>query len=723
MSSTDAGKYRMVLAWLSENAFWNAELLELKPSKIGGLGVFWTLGPKDDENNDRLMLRVPKSNILSPANSFIHPLLMEYQCKNADVGLKAGMPALILTTLYELSQGTRSPWFYYLKSIDFYHSQIPLCFWADKAKEPLRNTECDILGMLESKEAIRMYWECVRFAESVQHLVPIPSLLNRHRMSQRSVNLFGRFLQAVISRAFHVDKYHGLALVPGADLFNHLSPLEKDGVIQHRENVHFECDDGDDLCAYCGETGCAHMDESDDEELADLVKLAKTEAMQDSDRSQGTNEMHDIQEEEEEGDEEMKEGENGMAHDDLAGLVDEICSDEEQYGPAESDTDEEDNEIEENGLEENGEKDGNDYDIDIDVNKPITMADIAQLEDELENDAGSETDAESEAETDLDDEEASTISGEEKDEANGGQENFSEGSSSEGPSSGTTSMASSFKIEGAHAQELAEELTDGTKCCDIVVAHLPNERYDYELFNTYGNSLSNAYLLQRYGFVSEKNPNTTCSLSVQVFADIKRLERTEVSDRQIKMKLEWLERCGFDVINDLSVQMSDCRENSNGNDDDADDADECDNKDKSHSHTPKDSRADSAKSCADSCCSSEEEEEPPQTWELAPQISPDARPSKQTVAILRLLLMHFNVFYHKLYRCPSERRLEKRVHYYFMSGKLSREEKIVLRGWVKDRLGRLGPDVDFESYQCKLINMILADERTLLTRALELLKE
>ena len=36
---------------------------------------------------------------------------------------------------------------------------------------------------------------------------------------------FGKIIQSVTSRAFMVDDYYQLALVPAADLFNHLSLL------------------------------------------------------------------------------------------------------------------------------------------------------------------------------------------------------------------------------------------------------------------------------------------------------------------------------------------------------------------------------------------------------------------------------------------------------------------------------------------------------------------
>ncbi|PWN49376.1 SET domain-containing protein [Violaceomyces palustris] len=73
--------------------------------------------------------------------------------------------------------------------------------------------------------------------------------LNKRHEELDGVNLeklFQRCYSIVSSRAFVVDVYHGLALVPVADLFNHSS----------HHNIHFESDDV--VCPECGSFDACH---------------------------------------------------------------------------------------------------------------------------------------------------------------------------------------------------------------------------------------------------------------------------------------------------------------------------------------------------------------------------------------------------------------------------------------------------------------------------------
>ena len=99
--------------------------------------------------------------------------------------------------------------------------------------------------------------------------MPIPSILNidnpdlspkllSEKHNDKLIE-FGKVIQSVISRAFLIDNYYQLALVPAADLFNHLSPKTKDGKVIDRENIHFVCDGT--VCEVCGEQECDHEEE------------------------------------------------------------------------------------------------------------------------------------------------------------------------------------------------------------------------------------------------------------------------------------------------------------------------------------------------------------------------------------------------------------------------------------------------------------------------------
>lgn len=688
--------------------------------------MFWKLGPNPDKDNDTLLLRIPKLAVLSPKNSFIFPLLVDYECMEPTIDLTVGMHGIVITYIYEKSMGDKSPWSAYLDSIEITEkSDLPVCLWEESEKQALFNTEVDLVNMLDASEIIHFYLECVRFAHQHKKLVAVPDVLRispdlKSEEIQKSHKLellnFGRHVQAVISRAFAIDKYHGLSLVPGADLFNHLSPLLTEENVEERENVHFECDDDDEMCELCGEIGCSHMVEE----------------------SEGEGEDDEI-----------------------------------------SDTEMEENEI-------FNDSQFNDSELELDLTQYM------ELEVELDN--SSESDNESsetesirlEAETERDDEEVSTVSDEEKhdfvkdegadglkveesdDEENGETEmGQDEEEQTESAESGSL-LNDESKMSGAES-DLAAELSDSAKCCDIVLESLPSEEHNYELFNTYGNDLSNAYLLQRYGFVSLENPNTSCLLSVQMFAWLKKNKK-----KQLDMKLEWYEAIGFEIVNELCAAAaseeeeieSESEETGNccgeeggefgGCENDCEKA-KCEkaNEKKSEKKCDKKCQDECEKQCQEQCCDGEEPKtcqekccennlggessceedcqdsccdtqgEPPQvdlpeSWQLSPKIMVDGTPTEQTIALIRLFLLPFKVFHYKLATVFSERKLEKRVARYLLEAEVSAEEIELLVSWVQGRLDRY-KEIEGEGERFAIARELAGQERKVLERAIEVL--
>lgn len=688
MSVTSDSKVTDVLEWLENNSFWNADLVEVRPSKIGGMGVFWKLGPNPDADGDTLLLRIPKSAILSPKNSFLYSLLVDHEPQEPTVDLTVGMHAIVITFIYELSLGEKSPWFPYIASfeVDLSDCPVPICLWDDRQKAALFNTEVDLLNMLDATEITNFYLECVRFAHANAEYVAkpdvfdVPSNLNVDSVQETHRNKllqFGRYVQAVISRAFAIDKYHGLSLVPGADLFNHLSPTVTENGVEDRENVHFECDDDDDMCELCGEVGCPHEEDDDDDELED------EEDDLENDDGELENDLEDDL------DEDLKQEDDEH---DLDALMESDVELEASSSESESEDDNDESSQTESIPEES-----------IPEASVITMADIEQME-------------MSDAETDHDDEEVSTLSlsedeKDEKDEKHGLD-------NAAGLSNETTAS-----VSGAES-DLAAELSDSSKCCDIVVEKLPTKEHDYELFNTYGNDLSNAYLLQRYGFVSPNNPNTSCLLSVQMFAYLKASHQK----KQLDVKLEWYEEVGFDIVNELCGGAA--SEEEEGEDESHDHGNEChENHDHGngdhHNHGSEchggDDHGDNA--CTSKCCNDEPPVECPETWQLSPKITNEGAPTEQTIALVRLLLLPFKVFHYKLAQVASERKLVKRVGHYLLEADVSDKEKEILVAWTKGRLARYKEDTLEQGEKYDIARELVKQEKQVLLRALEVLAD
>ncbi|OWB60705.1 hypothetical protein B5S29_g1585 [[Candida] boidinii] len=259
MAST-INKTRLI-EWLRDpvnKTFWNEDLVSVMPSKYGGLGVF----AKQDidggeEENDNVLLRIHKSCILSAKTSCISNLL-------CDANL-SGMTALVIAFLYEKSQGEKSPWYDYINSINYYTDDeknqylVAPCLWKDDEKSLLIGTEAEILGITDPEEVERNFAISIQFAKDIKDILPIPFELSLEKgdddENKNKFHLFTAITFAIVSRAFSVDRYHEIALVPAADLFNHDS--------YGKENVHFET--VGDVCKYCGKyKDCDHVD-SDDE--------------------------------------------------------------------------------------------------------------------------------------------------------------------------------------------------------------------------------------------------------------------------------------------------------------------------------------------------------------------------------------------------------------------------------------------------------------------------
>ncbi|RKP32795.1 hypothetical protein METBISCDRAFT_25366 [Metschnikowia bicuspidata] len=631
MSSTLPNKVANVLQWLNENAFWNSELLDVRESQFGGVGVFWTLGPEADTGHDSLLLRIPKLAVLSPKNSFLYPLLVDYELINLEVDFTTGMESLVLTYIYEKSLQERSPWHLYFESFSD-SGVVPICLWSDGEKKLLFNSECDLLGMLDASELANFYLESVKFAKEMEKFVPVPEILKSllgedSEKSQATLLKFGQCVQSVISRAFTVDKYHGLSLVPGADLFNHLLPVLEDNVIKPRENVHFVCDHDEDLCEECGEIGCSHLEDEDESE------------------ENGENEDNDP-------DSDAGAG-NGIDLDTENGDLNELGS--------------EGGSVLGSGEKEVGEGQG---EGEMDLCEELTVA----MVDEMENEDG---------ETDRDDEEISTLSLNENEELSLG------------------------KIADPAQAELAEELLDGSKCCDIVLTRSASAEYNYELFNTYGNNLSNAYLMQRYGFVCPDNPNLTCNLSITMFAYLKKERGNSVKKKQLREKLDWYEEIGFDLVSEACAEMFS----------------------KAHQHhSHENSRGDegcengSEDGCGDDCEEDDEDQlDLADTWQLSPRIGSDAKPTLQTVALIQLLTMPYKAFLSTFLNIHSERKLTKRVHKYLVLHDLTVDGKKVLKTWVIERLRRYKDTKEVKSARAAVICLMIQEEKKLLLKALSML--
>ncbi|KAG5513600.1 hypothetical protein PMAC_001032 [Pneumocystis sp. 'macacae'] len=132
--------------------------------------------------------------------------------------------------MYEKSLGQKSLWYGYLQIIPD-KVDIPK-FW-NYEKNWLKGTEIEYVGGLDIVELSKTYKNII-----------IPFIKKNKKRLNQTIFTYDNFLKAISvirSRAFEIDKFHGLALVPFADMFNHTTT---------KEHVHFQS--FYEVCEYCG---------------------------------------------------------------------------------------------------------------------------------------------------------------------------------------------------------------------------------------------------------------------------------------------------------------------------------------------------------------------------------------------------------------------------------------------------------------------------------------
>lgn len=255
--------------WLAAHSILLHPSIELRPSS-SGYSVFAAcdLDPKtlsysefleDDGGVRHVMapqplIRVPKQCVFSFRSLAIGHVFQ-------DSGLE-GLVALILAFLYELDLGPSSPWYTYLRTFDL-SRDVPPPLWTESEKNWLKGSEA--ADSLDSSRVTNLVKTCLEFAAQAHQLGVNPPKVLSDLDEVSRVHAIGALALLLSSRAFTVDRYHGLALVPAADLF----------VRKTTANSHFES--GYEVCVFCGKSGCGHGSVDDGLEDPDQDEEEDTE--------------------------------------------------------------------------------------------------------------------------------------------------------------------------------------------------------------------------------------------------------------------------------------------------------------------------------------------------------------------------------------------------------------------------------------------------------------
>ncbi|KAL4428484.1 hypothetical protein ABPG75_002573 [Micractinium tetrahymenae] len=229
-------------AWMDSVGIEVADSIRLTGGAAGALGV---QAARDIAEGERLCT-IPKAACLSIRTSELADVIEEEE-------LGGGL-GLVLALLHELSLGGRSKWQGYFRALQA-REYLPL-FWSNAQLGLLRGTE------LESKVEADREAAAEDFEEHVLPLLPKhPGRLNKEFITLENFHIAASF---VASRAFGVDEWHGDAMVPLADIFNH-----KASVVDLGEGyeVHGADDSSDDENGSSdGEDGSLEDDGEEEEE-------------------------------------------------------------------------------------------------------------------------------------------------------------------------------------------------------------------------------------------------------------------------------------------------------------------------------------------------------------------------------------------------------------------------------------------------------------------------
>ncbi|KAG5360550.1 Ribosomal lysine N-methyltransferase 3 [Yarrowia sp. B02] len=296
-----------------DNECWLHPDVEIRTSKLGGTGVF----AKNDLEAGDIVLKVPKSACLSPRTCGIANLLDEHDLDN--------IPGLLVAFLYERSLGEQSPWHEFFESLKPVIADVPEIpkFWANEEDRALLSgTEVEEIGGLETGEDEEVYEELI-----------VPFFEENGKLINLECPSFEEFKQLVVviaSRAFEVDQFRELCLVPGACLFNHSDDPD----------LHFQTDFG--VCPVCGDVYCDHeVEEQEHEHSGGCCSGGdhdhghdeddwSDESVDGDDESEREEEMEEVEDEDGDEDEDME---------------DEEEDEEEEEKEEENDDEEEDSEI------------------------------------------------------------------------------------------------------------------------------------------------------------------------------------------------------------------------------------------------------------------------------------------------------------------------------------------------------------------------------------------
>ncbi|KAK7438183.1 hypothetical protein VKT23_018115 [Stygiomarasmius scandens] len=225
-----------LVTWCSKNGIWIHEKLQLLPQN-GGIAVF---SSEEVIPPSATLVKIPKSSVLSTKSTAVSHMMSA-----SPYGLEAQLELAVALYL-ELAKKESSRWYGYLQSLPN-RVDLPV-FWDVPSKDDIYEDGGTAINWLEGTEVNRR----LRYPSEKEENIPsviksfydntaVPVFLKCFGTSlEPQLHEFHHAYSLVSSRAFLVDAYHGLSMVPIADAFNHTTD----------NHVHLESEF--QVCPECG---------------------------------------------------------------------------------------------------------------------------------------------------------------------------------------------------------------------------------------------------------------------------------------------------------------------------------------------------------------------------------------------------------------------------------------------------------------------------------------
>lgn len=216
MGKGSSRRVRAFKRWMKREGIECSDALDLRDEGVEiGISVRALALLKEGD----VVARIPKLTCLTTRTTAARDIIAA--AANAGEGEEesclGGLAGLAVALMYERSLGERSRWAPYLELLSKEEESLPLVWRADEVERLLAGTELE--GTVKEDKGVM--WK--EWKESIEPTI----LLQMHPLDAAAVEFdpsffgFGDYLAArtlISSRSFQIDEYHGVGMVPLADL-------------------------------------------------------------------------------------------------------------------------------------------------------------------------------------------------------------------------------------------------------------------------------------------------------------------------------------------------------------------------------------------------------------------------------------------------------------------------------------------------------------------------